>query len=135
MAQQPMAEGLAFRRGVKGVCPNCGEGRLFAGYLRLAERCDHCGLDYAFADPADGPAFFAMSIAAVPALAFAIWFQFRFDPPIWAHLLTTVPLTLAVCLGLLRPLKGWLVCSQYLNKAETGVLDRPNARGSDRDNT
>lgn len=125
MAEQTTAEGLAFRRGITGVCPRCGQGRLFAGYLRLAKRCGNCDLDYSFADPADGPAFFAMSIAAVPALAFAVWLQLGFDPPVWIHLFTTVPLTLIACMALLRPLKGWLVCSQYLNSAEPGVIDRP----------
>ncbi|WP_011581409.1 MULTISPECIES: DUF983 domain-containing protein [Chelativorans] len=110
--------------GIRGRCPRCQEGHLFDGYLKLAQRCEVCGLDFSFADPADGPAFFAMSIAAVPALAFALWFQFTFEPPIWAHLFTTLPVTVGACLLLLRPLKGWLVCSQYFHKAEQGVIDR-----------
>ncbi|MDZ5699996.1 DUF983 domain-containing protein [Chelativorans sp. M5D2P16] len=110
--------------GIRGRCPRCQQGHLFAGYLTLADRCDVCGLDFGFADPADGPAFFAMSIAAVPALAFALWFQFTFEPPIWAHLFTTLPLTVGACLLLLRPLKGWLVCSQYFHKAQEGTIDR-----------
>jgi uncharacterized protein (DUF983 family) len=36
-----------------------------------------------------------------------------------------LPLTLLVCLGLLRPLKGLLVASQYKNKAAPGRLDLP----------
>lgn len=111
------------RTGIRGRCPRCQQGRLFAGYLRLAQKCEVCGLDYSFADPADGPAFFAMSIAAVPALAFAIWLQVTFDVPLWAHLVTTLPLTLLTCLALLRPLKGWLVCSQFFHKAEEGRID------------
>jgi len=112
------------RTGILGRCPRCQKGHLFAGFLRLAPRCEVCGLDYSFADPADGPAFFAMSIAAVPALGFALWLQFTFEPPIWVHLLTTLPLTVGACMLLLRPLKGWLVCSQYFHKAEEGALDR-----------
>ena len=53
--QQPIPTGL------RGRCPRCGEGRLFAGFLRLAPRCEACGLDYSFADSADGPAFFVMT--------------------------------------------------------------------------
>ena len=60
---------------IRGRCPRCQEGHLFTGYLKLAPSCEVCGLDYSFADPADGPAFFAMTIAAVPALAFGVWFQ------------------------------------------------------------
>lgn len=108
--------------GIRGLCPRCAEGHLFSGFLKLAPRCDQCGLDFGFADPADGPAFFAMSIVAVPALGFALWLQLVHEPPFWVHLLTTAPLTLVACLLLLRPLKGWLVCSQYINKAEQGRL-------------
>ncbi|MEX4010585.1 DUF983 domain-containing protein [Neoaquamicrobium sediminum] len=110
--------------GIRGRCPRCQQGHLFNGFLKLAPRCEVCGLDYSFADPADGPAFFAMTIAAVPALAFALWLQISFEPPLWAHVLTTLPVTLAACALLLRPLKGWLVCSQFFHKAEEGSIDR-----------
>ncbi|TWG94761.1 uncharacterized protein (DUF983 family) [Mesorhizobium sp. J18] len=116
--------------GILGRCPRCQQGHLFKGVLTLAPRCEVCGLDYSFADPADGPAFFAMTIAAVPALAFALWMQFTFDPPVWVHVFTTLPVTLVACLLLLRPLKGWLVCSQYFHKAEEGRIDRETGRGS-----
>ena len=43
--------------GLRCCCPRCGEGKLFSGFLKLAPACDVCGLDYGFADPADGPAF------------------------------------------------------------------------------
>jgi uncharacterized protein (DUF983 family) len=112
------------RTGILGRCPRCQQGHLFDGFLRLAPRCEVCCLDYSFADPADGPAFFAMSIAAVPALGFALWLQLAYEPPIWVHLLTTLPLTLGACMLLLRPLKGWLVCSQYFHRAEEGSIDR-----------
>ena len=31
--------------GLPRACQRCGTGKLFAGFLRLAERCDNCGLD------------------------------------------------------------------------------------------
>ena len=33
-------------RAWRGRCPQCGVGRLFAGYARLRERCPSCGLVY-----------------------------------------------------------------------------------------
>ncbi|MBX4908895.1 MULTISPECIES: DUF983 domain-containing protein [Rhizobium] len=110
--------------GLLGRCPRCQRGHLFSGYLTLARGCEVCGLDYSFADPADGPAFFAMSIVAVPALAFALWFQFTFEPAIWVHLIVSLPLSVIACILILRPLKGWLVCSQFFHKAEEGSIDR-----------
>jgi uncharacterized protein (DUF983 family) len=100
----------------------CGEGKLFGGFLKLAPRCNVCGLDYSFADPADGPAFFAMTIMSFPVVGFALWFDAAYSPPWWVHLLTTMPLLILVCALPLRPLKGWLVCSQYFYKAEEGRL-------------
>ncbi|PSJ58274.1 DUF983 domain-containing protein [Pseudaminobacter soli (ex Li et al. 2025)] len=109
--------------GILGRCPRCQQGHLFRGFLSLAPSCEVCGLDYSFADPADGPAFFAMTIVAVPALGFALWLQLTYEPPIWVHIITTLPLTIGSCMLLLRPLKGWLVCSQYFHKAAEGSID------------
>ena len=33
-------------RGARGVCPACGNGRLFEGVYRLRAACAACGLDY-----------------------------------------------------------------------------------------
>jgi uncharacterized protein (DUF983 family) len=81
-----------------------------------------CGLDYGFADPADGPAFFAMTAMSFPVVGFALWFDAAYAPPWWVHLVTTLPLLIVLCALPLRPLKGWLVCSQYFYKAEEGRL-------------
>jgi uncharacterized protein (DUF983 family) len=61
--------------GIRGRCPRCGEGKLFRGFLKLASRCDVCGLNYGFADPADGPAFFAMTAMSFPVVGLALWFD------------------------------------------------------------
>jgi uncharacterized protein (DUF983 family) len=106
----------------RSKCPRCGEGKLFDGFLTLAPRCDACGLDYGFADPADGPAFFVMMAMAVPVTALGIWIELAFEPPLWVHFVTTVPFLLLTCIPPLRFLKGALVASQYVNKAEEGRL-------------
>lgn len=104
--------------GLRGRCPRCGQGHLFQGVLALRKECEVCGLDYAFADTADGPAFFVMLLGGIPCLAFAVWLQSVFDPPVWVHLLTTLPVMLLLCLPPLRLMKGWLAANQYFHKAE-----------------
>ena len=108
--------------GVRGHCPRCGRGHLFDGFLRLREACETCGLSYDFADPADGPAFFVICFGCVPAVVFALLLQIKWDPPFWVHLFTSLPFLLVTCLLPLRPLKGWLICSQYFFKAGEGRL-------------
>jgi uncharacterized protein (DUF983 family) len=102
----------------RAACPRCGKGKLFDGFLTLAKKCNVCGLDYSFADPADGPAFFSMMGMAIPAAAFAVWLELTYEPPLWVHLVTTLPVTLLLCVPPLRFLKAGLVASQYVNKAE-----------------
>ena len=112
-----------FATGIRGRCPRCGRGRLFKGFLTLAPACDVCGLSYAFADPADGPAFFVICFACVPAVLFAVWLEVEYQVPYWVHLVTSLPVLLLTCIPPLRPLKGWLIASQYVYKAEEGRLE------------
>jgi uncharacterized protein (DUF983 family) len=99
-------------------CPRCGEGHLFSGFLTVAPRCDACGLDFSFADPADGPAFFVMS--GVGILVVAVWAAavVMFHPPLWVQFATVFPALIGGCLACLRPTKAWLVAEQYVHKAE-----------------
>ena len=108
--------------GLRGRCPRCGEGKLFDGFLKLAKRCDVCDLDFSFADPADGPAFFVMIFACIPSAALAVWLEVAFAAPIWVHLITSLPFMLLTCLPTLRLIKGWLVASQYYHQAAPGRL-------------
>ena len=112
------------RAGLAGRCPRCGKGRLFAGYLRLEPVCSRCGLDLAPLDQADGPAFFVICFGCVPSVLFAVWAETTFQPSIWFHILVSLPIVLLTCIPLLRPLKGWLVASQFHHKAEEGKLVR-----------
>src|SRR5271156_3000851 len=115
----------AIGAGLGGRCPRCGDGRLFQGFLTVAPRCEACGLDFGFADSGDGPAVFVTLIAGFLVLGVALAIDVAYEPPLWIYLMFFLPLTLLVCLGLLRPLKGLLVASQYKNKAAPGRLDLP----------
>jgi uncharacterized protein (DUF983 family) len=116
--QQPVSTGL------RGRCPRCGEGRLFDGFLRIAPRCTVCGLDFGFADSADGPAVFVILIVGFVVAGAALLSEIAYSPPIWLHFVLWMPLVLILCLGAIRPLKGLLIALQYHHKAEEGRLGR-----------
>lgn len=111
-----------YKTGVFGKCPRCGQGHLFTGFLTLKPECEICGLDFTFADPADGPAFFVICFGCVPSVVLALWIEAAFTAPYWVHLFTSLPFLLLTCVPPLRPLKGWLVASQYFYKAGEGRL-------------
>jgi len=115
-------------RGLAGHCPRCGQGRLFAGFLKVAPRCESCGQDFSAADSADGPAFFVMSFAGFVVVAAALVVEVLFQPPYWLHALLWIPLILVLTLLPLRPIKGLLIALQFHHKAAEGRLaggDRP----------
>ena len=110
--------------GLKGRCPRCGKGHMFQGFLAVRPRCEVCGLDLAFADAGDGPAFFVMSIVGIIVVALALWVEFTYEPRIWVHLVMWFSLTAVLCLGMVRPLKGVMVALQYHHQAEEGRLQK-----------
>ena len=108
--------------GWQGRCPRCGEGRLFDGYLKVGPRCAACGLDFGFADSADGPAVFAILIVGFIVAGAALLTEVAYSPPIWLHFVLWMPLVLVLSLATMRPLKGVLIALQYVHKAEEARL-------------
>lgn len=103
--------------GLSGRCPNCGEGFLFEGFLKVAPTCEACGYDFAKADSGDGPAVFVILIAGFVVAFGALFTEFAFSPPVWVHLIIWLPATLIISLGLMRPFKGAMLAAQFMNKA------------------
>jgi uncharacterized protein (DUF983 family) len=124
MAYQPGNEPPPIAAGLRGRCPRCGKGRMFDGFLALPKQCDHCELDYDFADSADGPAVFIMFIVGFVVVGLAMWVEFTFMPPIWLHLAMWFSLTIVLALALARPLKGIMIALQYHHRAEEGRREK-----------
>ncbi len=121
-APAPMPFGSTVWAGLTGRCPACHRGKLFAGYLTLAPRCNVCGIDYDFADSGDGPAVFVILITGFVIVGAALLVEVYYQPPYWLHALIWGSLALALPLLLLRSFKGVLIALQYRHKAEEGKL-------------
>jgi uncharacterized protein (DUF983 family) len=120
VTNQPATPPSPIAAGLLGRCPRCGEGRLFQGFLALRPRCEHCGLDFSFADSADWPAFFVMFLSGFIVAGSALAVEIIYAPPYWVHALLWGPLILITTLLPLRPVKGLLIALQYHHKAAEG---------------
>ena len=107
----PVVAGLLSR------CPNCGEGPLFDGYLKVSARCEACGYDLSAADSGDGPAVFIILVVGFIACFGILITEVSFWPPIWVLLAIWLPVSAALVLFLLRPFKGVMLAMQFRNKA------------------
>lgn len=121
-AQEPKSFGATLWAGITGHCPACGRGKLFDGYLKLAPRCDVCGLDYNFADSGDGPAVFVILVTGFIVVGAALIVEVLYAPPYWLHALLWGSLSVLLPLILLRSFKGVLIALQFKHKAEEGKL-------------
>jgi uncharacterized protein (DUF983 family) len=105
-----------------GRCPRCGKGRLFAGVISFAGRCDTCELDYTAFNVGDGAASFLILIIGAIVTGLAMWLELSVSPPWYVHAALWLPLTLVLTIGLLRIAKGLLLGLEYRHSARQGRL-------------
>jgi uncharacterized protein (DUF983 family) len=109
-------------RGLACRCPRCGEGRLYAGFLTLAPRCEVCGLDFGFTDVGDGAAVFTILIGGAIVVLSALIVEVKYQPPFWLHAALWLPLVVITTLVPLRSIKALLIALQFHHKAQEGRL-------------
>jgi uncharacterized protein (DUF983 family) len=103
----------ALVRGFRCRCPNCGEGRLFASFVRTADRCDRCGEEFHHHRADDFPAYLVIVIVGHIVVGAFMGVEAMVTLSTWQHLAIWVPLTIALALGLLMPVKGAVVGLQW----------------------
>lgn len=106
----------AVLRGFRRRCPNCGEGHIFDGYLKVSERCPVCREDMHHHRADDGPAYLTILIVG-HILGFAMhfaWVKFRPEPLVMVTVFT-IGCT-ALSLYLLPRLKGMIVGIQWAKR-------------------
>ncbi len=104
-----------------GACPRCGSRTLFSGWVRFADGCRACGLDFSAFNVGDGPAAFLILIVGALLTAGAITLELVAEPPFLIHLVW-VPLGLAMTLLGLRAGKAFLIGQEYRHEAREGRL-------------
>jgi len=113
MAKQPSP----WAAGLRLACPQCGEGPVFAGYLKFRDACSHCGANFRSADAGDGPAVFIILIVGALVTPLLIVLQFGLRLPGELALGITLVAAVALCLALLPPFKATLFALQWKHKA------------------
>ena len=96
----------AMWRGALGKCPACGVGRLFRGYLKVADTCAKCPAPLGLARADDAPPYFTIILVGHIVVPSMLILERAVTPPLWVHSAIWVPLTIALALALLRPIKG-----------------------------
>ena len=96
----------ALARGFRGLCPVCGQSHIFNGYLRVVKTCRNCAAPLGEVRSDDVPPYFTIVIVGHLIIPGMLILEQTEAPPLWVHMAIWVPLTLALTLALLRPVKG-----------------------------
>ena len=103
----------SLKRGFRGRCPRCGEGKIFRAFLKVADRCSACGLDFTPHRADDLPAYLVIVIVGHIVVPLALMIETNYSPPVALQLAIYLPLTLVASLLLLQPVKGAVVAVQW----------------------
>ncbi len=103
---------LGMKRGIAMRCPNCGEGRLYAKYLKV-QACPVCGNDNAAYPADDAPPYFTILIVGHLVVGPLLFFPFIWQAPTWIVLLATLPALAGLTLVLLPVVKGAVVGAHW----------------------
>jgi uncharacterized protein (DUF983 family) len=108
------------RQGLRCVCPQCNKGKLYQdGFsMELRAACEERGLNFSKSDAADGPAVFLIFILGALIVPIAIAFEFAFSPQLWLHALVWGSLVIGLTIGMLRPIKSYVIALQYKHRPD-----------------
>jgi uncharacterized protein (DUF983 family) len=103
----------AVKRGLRGRCPRCGEGRLFRAFLKVDDHCSVCGQDFTPHRADDLPAYLVIIIVGHIVVPIALMIETNYSPPVALQLAIYLPFTFFASLLLLQPVKGAVVGMQW----------------------
>ena len=103
----------SIKRGFRGRCPRCGQGKLFRAFLKVDDHCSVCGLDYTPHRADDLPAYLVIVIVGHIVVPTALLIETNYSPPVALQLAIYLPVTLVASLLLLQPVKGAVVGIQW----------------------
>ena len=69
------------RRGLRGRCPACGTGRMFAAFLTVAHSCPACGQELFHQRADDLPAYIVVLLTGHIYVPLAVEVELVFTPP------------------------------------------------------
>jgi uncharacterized protein (DUF983 family) len=103
----------SIKRGFRGRCPRCGEGKLFRAFLKVDNNCSVCDLDFTPHRADDLPAYLVIVIVGHIVVPIALMIETNYSPPVALQLAIYLPITLFASLALLQPVKGAVVGMQW----------------------
>lgn len=104
--QKPVALLSAVKRGLSCRCPRCGQGEIFARYLKPVAACSACGAQTGLIRTDDIAPYFTIMVVGHVVVPLLLLVEKLYTPPIWVHMAIWPALALLTTLLSLPRIKG-----------------------------
>lgn len=108
--------GQAMWNGTKGRCPACGTGRLFQGYLKVADQCAECGTELHHQRADDGPAYLTILLVSHLGAPILLASYIAWRPSAMTMIVTFGLGAILLSLLLLPRIKGAMIGLQWARR-------------------
>jgi uncharacterized protein (DUF983 family) len=86
---------------------------MFRAFLKVADRCEACGEELHHQRADDFPAYLVIVIVGHLVVPLILHVEMVYQPAYWIHAVLWLPLTLALSLLLIQPVKGMVIALQW----------------------
>ncbi len=105
----------AIGNGAMCRCPNCGKGKVFRSFLKIADSCSNCGEELKHHRADDFPPYIAISIVGHLLIGYILHQEMTTPLHPMFYVYTMVPAALILPLLILPSIKGAVVGLQWAN--------------------
>lgn len=115
-ATRPLRPALALA--LRGRCPACGEGRMFARFLKPAHACCHCGQAWDQSRADDFPAYIVILLLGHLLVPLMIEVNAALDIPLGLQALLWPALAILLAVAMIQPVKGAVIAFQWSRRMD-----------------
>lgn len=105
--------GAAIGHGLRGLCPACGQGRMFARFLKTAPACPTCGLVLDVHQADDFPAYIVILLLGHILVPLMIEVNSALAIPLGWQALIWPTLAIVLAVAMIQPVKGAVIAFQW----------------------
>ncbi|GAB4366000.1 MAG: DUF983 domain-containing protein [Kiloniellaceae bacterium] len=104
-------------RGLRNVCPACGEGKLYVSYLKQAERCPHCHVALGHLRSDDAAPWLTILVVGHVTVPAMLLVEQHTHWPTWVAMTVWPLFAIGLTLAVLPRVKGFLLSVIWALKA------------------
>lgn len=114
MTDRPLRPALL--RAVRGRCPACGEGALFARFLKPTEACAHCGQRWDMHQADDFPSYIVILLLGHILVPLMIEVNSALAIPLGWQAVIWPTLAIVLAVAMIQPVKGAVIAFQWTRR-------------------